>query len=143
MLLDALAPLVTEHANSIRGAHKFALYKVAEAEIEDAAAAVDWAVELAGRPEPVAKQFALHLLAQHPGGFDEHADAVLQVLESGATDENWEVRETAGGVLARFVVERPEGFALVLRRWAAAPSADLRRAVVLALKYAVRDVPDR
>jgi len=50
MLLDALAPLVTEHANSIRGAHKFALYKVAEAEIEDAAAAVDWAVELAGRP---------------------------------------------------------------------------------------------
>jgi hypothetical protein len=143
MLVDALSPLVTQHANSIRGAHKFALYKVAEAEIKDPAEAIDWAVELAARREPMAKQFALHLVAQHPEGFDEHADAVLHILEVGANDGNWEVRETAGGVLARFVVERPEGFALVLRRWVASPSANLRRAVVLSLKYAVRDVPDR
>jgi hypothetical protein len=143
MLIDALAPLVTLHANSLRGAHKFALYKVAEAEIKDASEAIDWAVELATRSEPMAKQFALHLLAQHKEGFDEQADAVLHVLQVGADDVNWEVRETAGGVLGRFVVERPEGFALVLRRWAASPSANQRRAVVLALKYAVRDVPDR
>ncbi len=143
MLVDALSPLVTAHANSIRGAHKFALYKIAEASLTEPAEAIEWAVELAARPEPVAKEFALHLLALSLEGSDAHGKAVVGVLEACADDGNWEVRESAGGVLARFVVERPEAFRPLLRRWAHASSPNLRRAVVLALKYAVRDAPAR
>lgn len=141
MLLEALEPLLTAHAGSIRGAHKFALYKVAEADLKDAGGAIEWAGGLASRREPVAKEFAAHLCAVHVGAFDEHADEVLDVLKRCADDENWEVRETAAGVLSRYLVRRPEDFALVLRTWSQSRSANQRRAVVVAVKLAARVVP--
>jgi hypothetical protein len=143
LLLASLKPLITAHANSIRGAHKFALYKVAEAEVTDPAEARRWAAELSKRPEPIAKQFAMQLTALHRAGAASEAAAVLRVLERGADDDNWEVRETAGGVLARFVVEQPGEFTPVLKSWSRSKSANLRRAVVLAAKYTVRVVPAR
>jgi HEAT repeat protein len=143
MLVESLAPLVTEHANSLRGAHKFALYKVAEAELADPAVARRWAAELSKRKEPIAKQFAMYLVALHAGDPAEHADAVVPVLERGADDENWEVRETAGSVLARLIVAAPLPFTRLARTWSRSPSPNLRRAVVLALKYAVREEPRR
>lgn len=143
LLMESLAPLITDHANSIRGAHKFALYKVAEAEILDAGAARRWAGELSRRPEPIAKQFAMQLTALHRGDAAAHAAAVVRVLERGADDDNWEVRETAGAVLARFVVEHGGAFDKVMADWSRSRSPNLRRAVVLAAKYAVRSAPSR
>lgn len=138
LLIESLAPLVTKHANSIRGAHKFALYKVAEAELTEAASARKWAGDLSRRKEPIAKQFAMQLLALHAADAAANAEAVVAVLERGADDDNWEVRETAGGVLARLIVEASGPYTTLARSWSKSPSPNLRRAVVLALKYAVR-----
>ena len=143
LLLASLAPLVTAHADSLRGAHKFALYKIAEAELQDGAEARRWASELSKRGEPIAKQFAMHLVALHSAHARTEADAVVRVVQRGADDENWEVRETAGGVLARLLDEAPDTFGPVLKAWSRSPSANLRRAVVLALKYAVRSQPSK
>jgi len=141
-LMRALTPLVTPHAGSIRGAHKFALYKVAEAELEDGDAAIRWAVELARRDEPIAKQFAAQLCALHADAFGKRPAEVLGVLQVCAEDENWEVRETAAAVLSRLLVRQPAAFLVVLRSWAASRSANRRRAAVVAVKLAARIIPE-
>ncbi len=142
-LLRALAPLTTAHAGSLRGAHKFALYKVAEAELRDARPAILWAVELGRRSEPIAKQFAAHLCALHADAFDRRPAEVLGILQVCAEDENWEVRETAAGVLSRLLVRQPDAFLVVLRAWARSKSANRRRAAVVAVKLSARVIPER
>ena len=143
LLLEVLAPLVTAHAGSLQAADKRLLFEAAREAIPDHAQAVDFAVELSRRKEPIAKQLAASLCLSHTAAFDDLADEILGVLEATADDENWEVRETAGGAVGALLVRRPDAAAVVLRRWSRSPSERLRRAVVLAVKYAARDVPGK
>lgn len=143
LLVEALKPLVTAHAGSLRGADKFALYKIAEAELGDAAAARAWAALLSERGEPISKQFAMQLVALHAGSAGSALRESVKVVKQGADDGNWEVRETAAGVLARLLSQAPDAFLPTVLAWSRSPSANLRRAVVLALKYAVREAPSR
>ncbi len=142
-LMRALAPLETPHAGSLRGAHKFSLYKVAEAELKDGGEAIGWAVELARRDEPIAKQFAAQLCALHADAFDLRPAEVLGILQVCAEDLNWEVRETAAGVLARLLVRQSDAFLVVLSTWAASKSANRRRAAVVAVKLSARIIPEK
>jgi len=100
-----------------------------------------WIDALVSSPSPTARQVACLLLASaYP---NDHA-GVLRTAEQLAEDPHWEVREAAGGLLGTLLdrdFNRVRSRLEVLRN---SRSENLRRAVVLAAKYAARrDAPDR
>jgi hypothetical protein len=100
-----------------------------------------WIDALATSPSPTARQVACLLLASR---YPEDLDDVLRTAEMLADDPHWEVREAAGGLFGN-LLERD--YARISRRLEAlrsSRSANLRRSVVLAVKYAARrDKPER
>ena len=100
-----------------------------------------WIDALAASPSPTARQVACLLLASR---YPEDPIGVLQSAETLAEDPHWEVREAAGGLLGTLLdrdFDRMRGRLEVLR---SSKSENLRRSVVLAVKYAARrDRPER
>src|SRR5439155_4155426 len=100
-----------------------------------------WIDALAASPSPTARQVACLLLASR---YPEDPIGVLQSAETLAEDPHWEVREAAGGLLGTLLdrdFDRMRGRLEVLR---SSKSDNLRRSVVLAVKYAARrDRPER
>src|SRR5207244_12498703 len=76
--------------------------------------------------------------------YPEEPVGVLRSVEALAEDPHWEVREAAGGLLGTLLdrdFDRMRGRLEVLR---SSKSENLRRSVVLAVKYAARrDRPER
>ncbi len=100
-----------------------------------------WIDALATSPSPTARQVACLLLASR---YPEDPAGVLRTAETLADDPHWEVREAAGGLLGT-VLDRDfakiRGRLEVLR---SSRSENLRRSVVLAVKYAARrEKPER
>ena len=100
-----------------------------------------WIDQLAASPSPTGRQVACLLLASR---YDEDPAGVLRAAETLADDPHWEVREAAGGLLGTLLdrdFDRIRDRLEVLR---SARSENLRRAVVIAAKYAARrDKPER
>src|SRR3989441_4727937 len=100
-----------------------------------------WIEALASSPSPTARQVACLLLASR---YPEDPVMVLRTAEMLAEDPHWEVREAAGGLLGTLLdrdFDRIRGRLETLR---SSRSENLRRAVVLAVKYAARrDKPER
>jgi hypothetical protein len=103
--------------------------------------AMRWIDSLATSPSPTGRQVACLLLASH---YPQDAAAVLRTAELLAEDPHWEVREAAGGLLGSLLdrdFDRIRGRLEILRN---SRSENLRRSVVLAVKYAARrDRPER
>ncbi len=78
-------------------------------------------------PEPVSKQIAASLLWR---GYSYNKKIVKGMLLQIADDDNWEVRETAGGALANTLYYNSD-FYSTLTKWAKHPSDKIRRAVVI------------
>jgi HEAT repeat protein len=100
-----------------------------------------WIDLLASSPSPTGRQVACLLLASR---YEQDPAGVLRTAETLADDPHWEVREAAGGLLGTLLdrdFDRIRGRLEVVR---SARSENLRRAVVLAAKYAARrDKPER
>jgi HEAT repeat protein len=100
-----------------------------------------WIDSLAASSSPTGRQVACLLLASY---YPANPANVLRMAETLAEDPHWEVREAAGGLLGTLLdrdFDRMRGRLEVLRN---AKSENLRRAVVLAVKYAARrDKPER
>jgi hypothetical protein len=100
-----------------------------------------WIDLLATSPSPTGRQVACLLLASR---YEDDPAGVLRTAEMLADDPHWEVREAAGGLLGTLLdrdFDRIREHLVVLR---SARSENLRRAVVLAAKYAARrDKPER
>ena len=100
-----------------------------------------WIDALASSPSPTARQVACLLLVNR---YPEDPALVLRTAEALADDPHWEVREAAGGLLGTLLdrdFDRIRGRLEVLR---SSRSENLRRSVVLAVKYAARrDKPER
>jgi len=100
-----------------------------------------WIDALATSPSPTGRQVACLLLASR---YPEDPDSVLRTAESLADDPHWEVREAAGGLLGTLL---DRDFVQIRRRLEvlrSSRSENLRRSVVLAVKYAARrDKPER
>lgn len=100
-----------------------------------------WIDALVSSSSPTARQVACLLLASN---YASDRAGVMRTAEALADDPHWEVREAAGGLLGTLLdrdFERVRGRLEVLRH---ARSENLRRAVVLAAKYAARrDQPER
>jgi HEAT repeat protein len=100
-----------------------------------------WIDALATSPSPTARQVACLLLASR---YPEDPTGVLKTAEMLADDPHWEVRDAAGGLLGTLL---DRDFAQIrgrLEELRASRSENLRRSVVLAVKYAARrDKPER
>lgn len=100
-----------------------------------------WIEALATSSSPTGRQVACLLLASY---YPVNPVSVLSTAETLAEDPHWEVREAAGGLLGTLLdrdFDRMRGRLEILRN---AKSENLRRAVVLAVKYAARrDRPER
>src|ERR1700736_1829505 len=100
-----------------------------------------WIDALATSPSPTGRQVACLLLASR---YPEDPGGVLRSAEMLADDPHWEVREAAGGLLGTLLdrdFDRMRGRLEVLR---SSKSENLRRSVLLAVKYAARrDRPER
>lgn len=100
-----------------------------------------WIDALVASPSPTARQVACLLLARH---YPDDRAGTLRIAESLADDPHWEVREAAGGLLGTLLdrdFDQVRGRLEILR---SARSENLRRAVVVAVKYAARrDQPER
>lgn len=100
-----------------------------------------WIDAMATSPSPTARQVASLLLARR---YAEDPNGVLRMALMLADDPHWEVREAAGGLLGAlldrdFIRMRPR-----LEEMRNSKSENMRRAVVLAVKYAARrDRPER
>jgi HEAT repeat protein len=100
-----------------------------------------WIDALATSPSPTARQVACLLLASR---YPEDPAGVLRTAEMLADDPHWEVREAAGGLLGTLLDRDFAKIRARLEDLRSSRSENLRRSVVLAVKYAARrDRPDR
>src|SRR5947209_201616 len=115
--------------------------RLAMALAEQSGRVTRWIDALATSSSPTARQVACLLLASR---YPEDPVMVLRTAEVLAEDPHWEVREAAGGLLGTLLdrdFDRIRGRLETLR---SSRSENLRRAVVLAVKYAARrDKPER
>lgn len=95
----------------------------------------DWAARLLAHPRRVDKELAasllLPLVATHPSD-------VERAIQRLAVDDDWEVREWAASLLGRALGRAWEHFAPRALAWSRQGPSRLRRAVVVAAKYAGR-----
>jgi HEAT repeat protein len=100
-----------------------------------------WIDALATASSPTARQVACLLLASR---YPDDPPGVLRLAETLADDPHWEVREAAGGLLGTLLDRDFDDIRPRLEVLRGAKSENLRRAVVLAVKYATRrDKPER
>jgi len=90
-----------------------------------------WAVALARRVEPAARQLACGLL---PGFWRDHPRPVERSLQLLTDDAQWEVREWAGGALGQLLLDHFDAFYKRCLSWTNHPSANVRRAVCIAIR---------
>jgi HEAT repeat protein len=115
--------------------------RLATALAEQSGRITRWIDTLVASPSPTARQVACLLLASH---YPEDRAGVLRMAEVLADDPHWEVREAAGGLLGTLLDRDYDYLRPRLEVLRSARSENLRRAVVLAVKYAARrDQPDR
>lgn len=115
--------------------------RLATALAEQTGRTTRWIDALVMSSSPTARQVACLLLASY---YPTDRAGVMRTAETLAEDPHWEVREAAGGLLGTLLDRdfgRVRGRLEVLRN---ARSENLRRAVVIAIKYAARrDQPER
>ncbi len=101
----------------------------------------DWATRLLQHPRRVDKELAAILLAplakSHPAEVER---AALRL----ARDDRWDVREAAAALLGEALDVSFDQFYRSCRGWMAKPEPRVRRAIVVAAKYAARSrAPER
>jgi len=100
-----------------------------------------WIDALVISPSPTGRQVACLLLASH---YPNDRVGTLRIAESLTDDPHWEVREAAGGLLGTLLDRDFEQVRSRLEALRNSKSENLRRAVVIAVKYAARrDKPER
>jgi len=96
---------------------------------------LNWAERLIAHPRRVDKELAALIAAPLIQG---HSRDLMRMAYRLARDDDWGVRETAAALLGRLLVESWEDTLPLAREWVSGPDSRLRRAVVVAAKYAAR-----
>lgn len=101
----------------------------------------DWSLRLLAHPRRVDKELAAVLLRPLAGTHQADVERAFQRL---AKDEDWDVRETAASLLGFALNAHFERYLPSARSWVSTGEPRLRRAVVIAAKYAARPrLPER
>ena len=96
---------------------------------------LDWAERLLAHPRRVDKELAA--LIAWPLARTHYRD-LNRIGYRLARDDDWAVRETAAALLGHVLTEAWADTIPLLREWVSGPDSRLRRAVVVAAKYAAR-----
>ena len=96
---------------------------------------LDWAERLLAHPRRVDKELAA--LIVWPLARTHHRE-LNRIGYRLAHDDDWAVRETAAALLGHVLTEAWADTIPLLREWVSGPDSRLRRAVVVAAKYAAR-----
>jgi HEAT repeat protein len=114
-------------------------YELAAAVVDRLAPApivrLNWAERLLAHPRRVDKELGAMIAAPLA---KSHWRELVRIAHRLARDEDWGVRETAATVLGRVLTESFDDGLPVVREWTSGPDSRLRRAAVLAVKYAAR-----
>ncbi len=142
---DPLAASDVLRRTGTRGWVKKAEYSRAAAIVraQSASALVrrDWATRLLQHPRRVDKQLAAVILRPLIG---THRADIERAVHRLARDEDWEVRESAASLLGDALEREFSTYLTPAQVWIAAGEPRLRRAVIVAAKYAARARhPDR
>ncbi len=89
------------------------------------------AKKLLKRPEYTARNIGTHLIAC---GWPKNQDVELYIKKA-ADDEDWIVREFAAGTFASLLEKDFSHFSKLYLQWAKTESANVKRAIALAVKY--------
>ena len=115
--------------------------RLATALAEQSGRVARWIDALVASASPTGRQVACLLLVSR---YRADREGVLRAAEVLAEDPHWEVREAAGGLLGTLLDRDFNGVRGRLEVFRNAKSENLRRAVVIAVKYAARrDKPER
>ena len=96
---------------------------------------LNWAERLIAHPRRVDKELAALIAAPLIQG---HSRELVRMAYRLARDDDWGVRETAASLLGRLLVESWDDTLPHVREWVSGPDSRLRRAVIVAAKYAAR-----
>jgi 3-methyladenine DNA glycosylase AlkD len=96
---------------------------------------LDWAERLMAHPRRVDKELAAHIVSPLAR---THSRQLAHIGSRLARDDDWGVRETAATLLGRLLTEAWVDTLPLLREWVSGPDSRLRRAAVIAAKYAAR-----
>jgi 3-methyladenine DNA glycosylase AlkD len=96
---------------------------------------LDWAERLMAHPRRVDKELAALIVSPLAR---THFRELTRIGYRLARDDDWGVRETAAALLGRVLTEAWADMLPLLREWVSGPDSRLRRAVVVAAKYAAR-----
>ena len=95
----------------------------------------DWSVRLLQHPRRVDKELAAVILRPL---ITTHRADVERAVHRLARDDDWEVRESAASLLGDALERDFAAYLVAARSWIATGDARLRRAVIVAAKYAAR-----
>ncbi|HEV8534394.1 MAG TPA: DNA alkylation repair protein [Candidatus Limnocylindria bacterium] len=96
---------------------------------------LNWADRLLAHPRRVDKELAALIVAPLA---TTHPRELARMAHRLARDDDWGVRETAATLLGRLLVDAWDETLPHAREWVSGPDSRLRRAVVVAAKYAAR-----
>lgn len=135
--IHCLDGLRTAHAGTAPQKVKHAaIARIQKAYGPDGGRTRDAGLVLTMSDDPTAKEIGISLLPPVSASAPEEIDA--RFLRTG-DDPNWEVREWAASALAHVISGHVDQVHPRLREWTANPSPNVRRMVVVAAGYAMRD----
>jgi 3-methyladenine DNA glycosylase AlkD len=133
--LSVLGERSTAHAGTPPAADKRRAGRAMLAAVPEPRARWELAERLAASPEPVAVELVCDLIVVC---YPHQPGEALRLLHGIADHSNWEVREVAAEALGALLTRHWEELYPVCAAWRGEPSANVRRAVVLAAKFAGR-----
>lgn len=140
VMLDILHMQVTEHANTPKQSVKDKALKIIFQGLQQSETIYSVGIQLANSDSPTGEEVGAILLATH---YDVNPSEVSSVLLRLADHTHWEVREWAASACAIVLTNHFQNFYPTLIQWTKNNSPNVRRAAVVAVKYAARKMDER
>lgn len=139
-MLDILEGLSTNHASTPTQAIKDKSLKMIQTKYKDLPIDLyKTGIDLANSSSVVGEELGSILIAQN---YHINPKEVTEVLYSLADSTNWEVREWVASACSIVLNNNFDQFYSILLGWTASPSPNVRRAVVVAVKYSGKSRED-
>ncbi|MCM3081665.1 DNA alkylation repair protein [Brevibacillus invocatus] len=139
VMLDILHMQVTKHAITPKQSVKDKALKIIYLGLQQSATIYNVGIQLANSKSPTGEELGAIVLATH---YNVNPSEVNSVLLKLADNTHWEVREWVASACAIVLTNNFQNFYPVLLGWTKNHSPNVRRAVVVAVKYSARKLED-
>ncbi|MDH4618969.1 HEAT repeat domain-containing protein [Brevibacillus sp. AY1] len=139
-MLDILHMQVTKHATTPNQSVKNMALKIMEEILQQPAAIYEVGIQLSNSKSPTGEELGAIIVATHYAVNPAEVNSVLLRL---ADSTDWEVREWVASACAIVLTHNFKNFYPTLLEWTKNDSPNVRRAVVVAVKYTARKMEDQ